>query len=38
MELPCLDERGRRQAPSFRVITWDERGFGATEFDGQLFA
>ena len=21
-------------APEFRVITWDERGFGETEFDG----
>ena len=24
-------------APEFRVITWDERGFGETEFDGQAF-
>ena len=24
-------------APEFRVITWDERGFGLTEFDGQPF-
>jgi 3-oxoadipate enol-lactonase len=24
-------------APEFRVITWDERGFGETEFDGQPF-
>jgi 3-oxoadipate enol-lactonase len=24
-------------APEFRVITWDERGFGQTEFDGQPF-
>ena len=24
-------------APEFRVITWDERGFGDTEFDGQPF-
>ncbi len=23
--------------PEFRVITWDERGFGATEFDGKPF-
>jgi 3-oxoadipate enol-lactonase len=23
--------------PEFRVITWDERGFGETEFDGQPF-
>jgi 3-oxoadipate enol-lactonase len=23
--------------PEFRVITWDERGFGETEFDGQSF-
>ena len=22
-------------SPEFRVITWDERGFGETEFDGQ---
>ena len=24
-------------APEFRVITWDERGFGLTEYDGQPF-
>jgi len=24
-------------SPEFRVITWDERGFGDTEFDGQAF-
>ena len=24
-------------APEFRVVTWDERGFGATEFDGKPF-
>jgi 3-oxoadipate enol-lactonase len=24
-------------APEFRVITWDERGFGKTEFDGEPF-
>ncbi|MEW6476150.1 MAG: alpha/beta hydrolase [Actinomycetota bacterium] len=24
-------------APEFRVITWDERGFGGTEFDGKPF-
>jgi pimeloyl-ACP methyl ester carboxylesterase len=24
-------------APEFRVITWDERGFGKTEFDGKPF-
>ncbi len=24
-------------APEFRVIAWDERGFGETEFDGQPF-
>src|SRR5438105_2823112 len=24
-------------APEFRVITWDERGFGETEFDRQPF-
>ena len=23
--------------PEFRVITWDERGFGATDFDGKPF-
>jgi pimeloyl-ACP methyl ester carboxylesterase len=27
----------RELAPEFRVITWDERGFGETEFDGQPF-
>jgi pimeloyl-ACP methyl ester carboxylesterase len=27
----------RDLAPEFRVITWDERGFGKTEFDGQPF-
>src|SRR6202050_918870 len=25
-------------APDFRVITWDERGFGETEFDGEPFS
>jgi 3-oxoadipate enol-lactonase len=25
-------------APEFRVVTWDERGFGETEFDGQPFS
>ncbi|MBF7731233.1 alpha/beta fold hydrolase [Pseudomonas sp. N040] len=25
-------------SPEFRVITWDERGFGQTEFDGQPFS
>ena len=24
-------------APEFRVVTWDERGFGDTEFDGKPF-
>src|SRR5271169_511678 len=24
-------------APEFRVISWDERGFGKTEFDGEPF-
>jgi 3-oxoadipate enol-lactonase len=24
-------------APAFRVITWDERGFGETQFDGRPF-
>ena len=24
-------------APEFRVITWDERGFGETQFDGEPF-
>jgi pimeloyl-ACP methyl ester carboxylesterase len=24
-------------SPEFRVISWDERGFGETEFDGQPF-
>jgi pimeloyl-ACP methyl ester carboxylesterase len=27
----------RALAPEFRVITWDERGFGETEFDGRPF-
>lgn len=27
----------RALAPEFRVITWDERGFGETGFDGQPF-
>src|SRR6202789_4192896 len=25
-------------SPEFRVITWDERGFGETEFDDQPFS
>ncbi len=24
--------------PEFRVITWDERGFGETQYDGQPFS
>jgi len=25
-------------APEFRIVTWDERGFGLTEFDGKPFS
>jgi pimeloyl-ACP methyl ester carboxylesterase len=25
-------------SPQYRVVTWDERGFGLTEFDGQPFS
>ncbi|MFT3855833.1 MAG: alpha/beta hydrolase [Ilumatobacteraceae bacterium] len=25
-------------APQYRVITWDERGFGQTEYDGEPFS
>jgi 3-oxoadipate enol-lactonase len=28
----------RELAPEFRLITWDERGFGETEFDGRPFS
>jgi 3-oxoadipate enol-lactonase len=33
MFLPQVDAL----APEFRVITWDERGFGETQFDGEPF-
>ncbi|HUZ28961.1 MAG TPA: alpha/beta hydrolase [Solirubrobacteraceae bacterium] len=37
MDHEMFDPQVAALAPEFRVITWDERGFGETEFDGQPF-
>src|SRR6202035_1116980 len=37
MDREMLEPQVRELAPEFGVITWDERGFGETEFDGQPF-
>ena len=37
MDHEMFDPQRDALAPEFRVIAWDERGFGETEFDGQPF-
>jgi 3-oxoadipate enol-lactonase len=37
MDHEMFDAQVQALAPQYRVITWDERGFGETEFDGQPF-
>ncbi len=37
MDASMFDPQVAALAPEFRVITWDARGFGATEFDSQPF-
>lgn len=37
MDREMFDAQVRALAPQYRVITWDERGFGETEFDGKPF-
>ncbi len=37
MDREMFDPQVQALSPEFRVITWDERGFGETEFDGQPF-
>jgi 3-oxoadipate enol-lactonase len=37
MDREMFDSQVEALAPEFRVITWDERGFGETDFDGQPF-
>ena len=37
MDPRCSPIRSSALAPDYRVITWDERGFGQTEFDGEPF-
>jgi 3-oxoadipate enol-lactonase len=37
MDHEMFDPQRDALAPDYRVIAWDERGFGDTEFDGQPF-
>src|SRR5437763_6867274 len=37
MDREMFEPQVKALAPEHRVITWDERGFGETEFDGQPF-
>ena len=37
MDHSMFDPQVSELAPEFRCITWDERGFGQTEFDGKPF-
>jgi pimeloyl-ACP methyl ester carboxylesterase len=37
MDREMFDPQVAALAPAYRVITWDERGFGETEFDGKPF-
>jgi 3-oxoadipate enol-lactonase len=37
MDRTMFEPQVRALAGEFRVITWDERGFGETEFDGEPF-
>jgi 3-oxoadipate enol-lactonase len=38
MDQQMFAQQVQALSPEFRVITWDERGFGQTEFDGQAFS
>ena len=38
MDQTMFDAQVSALSPEFRVITWDERGFGQTKWDGKDFS
>jgi pimeloyl-ACP methyl ester carboxylesterase len=38
MDREMFDHQVEALAPEFRVVTWDQRGFGETDYDGEPFS